>query len=62
VAFVPGGASGIGAGLAAKLAEAGAEVWSPIVRSARRSVFEGRGAYELQGVPGEWRLFAVASA
>jgi len=23
--------------------------------------FEGRGAYELKGVPGEWRLFAVAS-
>jgi hypothetical protein len=24
--------------------------------------FEERGAYELKGVPGEWRLFAVASA
>ena len=24
--------------------------------------FEDRGAYELKGVPGEWRLFAVASA
>jgi hypothetical protein len=22
--------------------------------------FEERGAYELKGVPGEWRLFAVA--
>jgi class 3 adenylate cyclase/pimeloyl-ACP methyl ester carboxylesterase len=25
-------------------------------------VFDERGAYELKGVPGEWRLFAVASA
>ena len=24
--------------------------------------FEERGAHELKGVPGEWRLFAVASA
>jgi class 3 adenylate cyclase len=24
--------------------------------------FEDRGAYELKGVPGEWRLFAVASS
>jgi hypothetical protein len=24
--------------------------------------FEDRGAHELKGVPGEWRLFAVASA
>jgi len=24
--------------------------------------FEDRGAYELKGVPGEWHLFAVASA
>jgi class 3 adenylate cyclase len=23
--------------------------------------FEDRGAHELKGVPGEWRLFAVAS-
>ena len=23
--------------------------------------FEERGSYELKGVPGEWRLFAVAS-
>jgi class 3 adenylate cyclase len=23
--------------------------------------YEDRGAYELEGVPGEWRLFAVAS-
>jgi class 3 adenylate cyclase len=23
--------------------------------------FEDRGSYELKGVPGEWRLFAVAS-
>jgi len=23
--------------------------------------FEGRGAHERKGVPGEWRLFAVAS-
>ena len=23
--------------------------------------FEARGAHELKGVPGEWRLFAVAS-
>jgi hypothetical protein len=24
--------------------------------------FENHGTYELKGVPGEWRLFAVASA
>jgi hypothetical protein len=24
--------------------------------------FEDRGAHELKGVPGEWRLFEVASA
>jgi class 3 adenylate cyclase len=24
--------------------------------------FEERGSYELKGVPGEWRLFAVASS
>jgi class 3 adenylate cyclase len=24
--------------------------------------FEDRGAHELKGVPGEWRLFAVASS
>jgi hypothetical protein len=24
--------------------------------------FEDRGAHQLKGVPGEWRLFAVASA
>ena len=24
--------------------------------------FEDRGTYELKGVPGQWRLFAVASA
>jgi hypothetical protein len=29
---------------------------------AYRASHEGRGAHQLKGVPGKWRLFAVASA